>query len=62
MSSGIRVSVGAGVGVALGEGDAGIEGVCVGLGDSDTEAVGTGFGRTFPLFQTNFRPDLMHVY
>ena len=58
MSSGVRVSVGVVEGVALGTDGAGIDGV----GVADAATLGTVFGMTLPLFQTNFFPDLMHVY
>ena len=65
MSSGVFVStgVGEGVGVAVGAAEAvGVgEGTTTGVGDGDGIGFTTGFTET-PLFQTNFFPDLTHVY
>jgi hypothetical protein len=53
-----------GVGVDVAVGVDAVEGVDVGVGVMDGDAVGEGscFFKEVPLFQTNFFPDLTHVY
>ena len=63
MSSELFVSsgVGAGVGVGVGVGVLSGVGVAIGVGEATGVGLTTGFTNT-PLFQTNFLPDLIHVY